>query len=203
METEDELDFSYLEDLNDDNDSHTELPPSAHATVADAEQVLPEEAAGLIGLNIVIEQHSQILSELEVLKAEQGKQSELTNSTLQEIKANVLAQATVVDDLRKLVLESQDKQIRILRRTRNMPSQLEALASSIERLQAQESSPREHRQRRQQPSAPRFNLLAVLAVLIAQTVLMVLATIFVIHQCRQLPVPSHSSSGKVRGIDQP
>ncbi len=41
MKTDDELDFSYLEDHYDDDDSSTELPPSAHATVGNAEQILP------------------------------------------------------------------------------------------------------------------------------------------------------------------
>ena len=52
-----------------------------------------------------------------------------------------------------------------------MPSQLKALASSIERLQTQEPSTRERLQRRQQPTAPQFNLGAVAIVLVAQTVL--------------------------------
>ncbi len=109
------------------------------------------------------------------------QESEINYDVLQEIKYEVLAQATLATQVYQLSEKSHNLINRITKSTTDVTGHLEALSEPISKLQVLQQL-QSGRQRRQPVAVPsQFNLKSVGLLLVAQSLLVAIVTAFTVY----------------------
>lgn len=121
----------------------------------------------------------EILKEFKAIYKAVQEQSDDAYEYMQELQAESLAQATLLTQLYKLAMQQQE----MLRRTKDIPDQLQALTEPIQKLQAQQNAQMQssRRESRKSPTATKFSTRVVLLLMLGQSLLVASATAVAIH----------------------
>lgn len=154
------------------------LEPGPETTV---EQVVSEEEpeTELAPADIF----SEILKEFNKIYAAVYEQSDETYESMQELKAEVLAQGIFLTQLDTQSKQQQEMLNRSVQNTKGVPDQLQALTEPIQQLQAQQNAQVQssRRESRKSHGPTRFSTRVVLLLMLGQSMLVAIATALAIH----------------------
>lgn len=126
---------------------------------------------------------SEILKEFNKIYAAVYEQSDETYESMQELKAEVLAQGIFLTQLDTQSKQQQEMLNRSVQNTKGVPDQLQALTEPIQQLQAQQNAQvhSSRRESRKSHGPTRFSTRVVLLLMLGQSMLVAIATALAIH----------------------